>query len=636
MTIPSASIIQTAVDRLSKHPPFDQLEAQELTRLAKSTHLTYIEPGEAVFQQGQPSNPEAYLIYKGAIDIHRTRSETAQLIHICEVGEMFGVRAIVAKREYLCTATAREPTLLYIIPSTVLLDLIQSSSSIALFFAANFAGEPTTETVDRMKAVHEAMRMRTQLSLVEETQPVPFSKEIVVSCPPTTSIRVAAQMMSSHRVGSIVVVDANHHPVGILTDTDLRSRVVATGYDPHQSVDTVMSHPVRSLAQDTPQAMVLAEMIRKGVHHFPVTEDGTSNSPLIGVIAERDVLRAQEPQPTVILRELSRAQAQDLNPLLNEAESILRRYLASETSMDFVSQVISEINNTLVRRCIHLALSDMKVSELPTPFCWLALGSEAREEQLLRTDQDNALVYADGGDSAFFLELGERTVNYITEAGFHRCPGGVMASQSNWNRSLTEWKQQITAWLRAPDPTSAMHTHICLDLRPVSHASDIAKALKQHVLNQVQQQRGLLTFLAKQTVDSPPPLGFFRSEVIERSGEHRSLFDIKARAMAPLANAARVLAYELGLHQAFSTPERWRAIADADPGLNRLGKEAALSYLILMRIRASEGLAQASDGRYIRIKSLNTIERQTLRSTFKVVEDVRLMMVSRFHLNLVR
>jgi CBS domain-containing protein len=124
--------------------------------------------------------------------------------------------------------------------------------------------------------------------------------------------------------------------------------------------------------------------------------------------------------------------------------------------------------------------------------------------------------------------------------------------------------------------------------------------------------------------------------VVERSGEHRDAFDIKARAMMPLADAARVLVYDLGISIYGSTAERWERIAQVDENLARLSGEAGMAYEILMRIRALEGLSRGSSGRYVHIKELNKIERQTLRSTFSVVKDVQLMLTSRYRIDFLR
>ena len=311
--------------------------------------------------------------------------------------------------------------------------------------------------------------------------------------------------------------------------------------------------------------------------------------------------------------------------------------------MGFVSKMISEINDTLIRRGIALSLEEMadRGREPPVPFCWLALGSEGREEQLLRTDQDNAMLYADPGDDdglaeRFFLELGERVVDVLVEAGFKRCPGEVMASNPKWNQPLDAWKRYFSSWIREPENIAVMHTNIFFDFRPVHGDQTLGSELKRYIFELVETDRAFLSFFARNAVQNPPPLSFFRNMIIERSGEHRDAFDIKARAMTPLADAARVLIYEFGIDIYGSTAERWQAIAETNENLARLAGEAAMAYEILMRIRAIEGLKRGSSGRYVHIKELNKLERQTLRNTFSVVKDVQLMLTQRYRIDFLR
>ena len=346
----------------------------------------------------------------------------------------------------------------------------------------------------------------------------------------------------------------------------------------------------------------------------------------------------------MILSEIGKAKTKErLRTLRDQAEELLRRYLEDEVGMSFLANMISEINDTLIRRAIRLSLQELEGRGMrpPVPFCWLALGSEGREEQLLRTDQDNAILYADPGDDdgvaeRFYLELGRLVVDILVEAGFKACPGDIMASNPKWNQPLAEWKRYFSQWIREPENIAVMHTNIFFDFRPVFGENALAAELKGHIFDSIQVDRGFLSFFALNATRNPPPLSFFRNMVVERSGEHRDAFDIKARAMMPLADAARVLVYDLGIDIYGSTAERWQRIGETHEHLARLASEAGMAYEILMRIRALEGLRRGTSGRYVHIKELNKLERQTLRNTFSVVKDVQLMLTSRYRTDFLR
>jgi CBS domain-containing protein len=636
----SDSMILTVANRLREHAPFDRLDKDLLKRVASDIRIRYLEPDEVVFEAGSEPKGEFYVVVKGQVAITLEEEGVTTLVDICDGGDIFGVRALLAGRAYLATATAKEDTLLYVLPKSQLDSLLQEDPGVAMYFAAGFAADPPqAKDANRLVAVREARRHEKRERATTDRRRVEPARD-VLTCQPGTSIREAASMMGRRNVGSILIVDDERKPLGIVTDSDLRTKVVAAGLDVETDIADIMSSPVLTVDDQATLSSMIATVMRKHLHHFAVTEDGTPHTRVTGIVSEHDILKTQGSHPTVILSELSRAKSRDqLRALRDQAEDLLRQNLEDEVGMGFLSNMISEINDTLIRRAIRLSLDEMP--EPPVPFCWLALGSEGREEQLLRTDQDNAILFGDPEDdsegvSKYFLELGERVVEALVEAGFHRCPGDVMASNPKWNQSLSGWKGHFREWVQEPENIAVMHTNIFFDFRPVWGDTQLASTLKKYIFELIDANQMFLAFLARSAVQNPPPLSFFRNVVVERSGEHEDAFDIKARAMTPLADAARILIYDFGIELYGSTAERWQAIAQANDNLSRLAGEAAMAYEILMRIRAIEGLSRGNSGRYVRIKELNKLERQTLKNTFSVVKDVQLMLTSRYRTDFLR
>lgn len=640
----SDSMILTVASRLGRHPPFDRLDPELLRRIASEVRIRYLERDEIVFEQGQDAKPEFYVVVKGEIAVSQRVDGETVLVDVCDDGDIFGVRALLAGRSYAARTQAKDDTLLYVLPKEALEELMRDEPRVAMFFAAGFAADlPVRLDANRLEAVRAARLHERAKDAGDDVLRVDPVRD-VLTCHADTPIRDAASLMSERNVGSIVVVDEQRRPVGIVTDSDLRSKVVSRARDVSSRISEIMSAPVLTIDDQTTLSSLIATVMKKHVHHFAVTEDGTSSTPVVGIVSEHDILKTQGSHPTVILTEIGRAKTrQRLRTLRDQAEDLLRRYLAEEVGMGFLSNMISEINDMLIRRAIQLALAELAElgREPPVAFCWLALGSEGREEQLLRTDQDNAIVYADPTEDdaeaqEFFLDLGVRVVDTLVAAGFSRCPGDVMASNPKWNRPVSAWKEYFSDWIREPEKIAVMHTNIFFDLRPVHGDATLAHALKSHIFERIKTDRAFLTFFAQNATQNPAPLSFFRNMIVERSGEHRDAFDIKARAMMPLADAARVLIYDLGINIYGSTAERWQRIAEVDDTLARLSGEAAMAYEILMRIRAMEGLQRQSSGRYVHIKELNKLERQTLRNTFSIVKDVQLMLTSRYRIDFLR
>jgi len=612
--------------------------------MARGLRIRYLEPGEVIFEEGEPAKPEFYVVVKGEVAVSQQVDGQTVLIDVCDDGDIFGVRALLGDRPYGARTQTKDDTLLYVLSKDQLDALLREAPRVALFFAADFAADlPQVRDSNRLESVRAARRHEKALDTGDDVRRVDPVRD-VLTCGPNTTIRHAASQMSERNVGSILVVDDEQRPLGIVTDSDLRSKVVGQGRDVSRLISEIMSSPVLTIDDQTTLSSLIATVMKKHLHHFAVTEDGTDTTRVVGIVSEHDILKTQGSHPTVILTEISKAKTKHrLRALREQAEDLLRRYLEDEVGMGFVSNMISEINDTLIRRAIVLSLAEFAERGMkpPVPFCWLALGSEGREEQLLRTDQDNAILYADpgedgGGAEAFFLELGKLVVEILVEAGFERCPGDVMASNPQWNQPLASWKRYFSGWVREPEKVAVMHTNIFFDFRPVYGDTSLAAELRTHIFERIKTDRLFLALFAKHATQNPPPLSFFRNMIIERSGEHRDTFDIKARAMMPLADAARVLVYDFGIDMYGSTAERWERIAETNENLARLAGEAAMAYEILMRIRALEGLTRGTSGRYVHIKELNKLERQTLRNTFSVVKDVQLMLTSRYRTDFIR
>ena len=209
--------------------------------------------------------------------------------------------------------------------------------------------------------------------------------------------------MRQQRVGSIIIVDDESHPIGILTDRDLRNLVVTGEFSLDAPVRQIMSKPVVTIAAQLTLADVQMKMLKHGIHHLCLTETGHSDSKVVGVISEHDLLVLQGNNPAILIREVRRCQdSAALRRIRERAESLMKTYLEQEVAIGFICNMMSEIDDAITRRAIQLAEKMMEEEQLEKPkvdWCWLALGSGGRQEQLLRTDQDNALIFADVPES---------------------------------------------------------------------------------------------------------------------------------------------------------------------------------------------------------------------------------------------
>ncbi|MEM9696161.1 MAG: DUF294 nucleotidyltransferase-like domain-containing protein, partial [Myxococcota bacterium] len=536
--------------------------------------------------------------------------------------------------DYGATVTTREPSLLYAMPVGEVRALMVDNASFAGRVAASFAADTPLRGEEGL-AGPLSRRSGSGEALVrfDEARTIKPTRE-AIGCGPDTPLAEAARIMVERGIGSIFVVDPQRRPLGILTDTDLR-RAVAEEIDAAATpVAARMSSPVFCVKPGLPLAELMATMLHHRVHHLAVTEGGTADQPVAGILSEHDLLRAQGHLPTLLLSQLDRASdAADLAAAMDAVEELTAEYLELGISMPFVRAVATTMNDRLCHRAIALA------GDAPPGFCWLALGSEGRGEQLLRTDLDNALIVPDGADPAPYLAFAARVVALLHGAGFALCPGGIMADQPELCLPLHAWKARFTKLVETPTAAALLQASIYFDLRPVAGHLELGRALQEHLRAAAHRSPAFLAFFAHNALAHPPPLSFFRNFVVEKSGEHRDRFDVKARAMMPLADAARVLDLdpEWGPDApplTTGTVDRFRRLAD--PTRKALFEEAANAYDLLGRLRARTGLKAQNSGRYLPIAELTKLDRQSLRSVFAIVEDVQLVLSRRYQTDFIR
>jgi CBS domain-containing protein len=472
--------------------------------------------------------------------------------------------------------------------------------------------------------------------------PLHPNREVVV-CRLGTSIQEAAGVMSQRNVGSIVIVDEKRWPRGIVTDTDLRRKVVAGNLSPAAPIERIMSHPVTTVPANITSANAILQMMKNNIRHLCVTGNGTPDSEIIGVISEHDVLLLHGNNPAVLVKEIQQSGDVDqLARIRDRAEELARQYLLQGVSVRFISEIVTEINDALIGKLIPMAEARVVNDGIPHPrirYCWLSFGSEGRREQLLRTDQDNAIVYEeptpDARDRArkFFLRLGVEVTQDLARCGFAMCPGNNMASNPKWCQPLSVWKEYFHQWVNVPEEAALLNVAIFFDFRPVFGDYTLASSLREHITRELHADRTAIILLAKNALRNPDPLNVVGKFIVERKGQQRSQFDIKLRGMKPLTDAARVLALDLDVHSITNTVERFRKIAELDSSIGELSPDVITAYELFLRYRGVQGLEHRDSGRYIDLAALTKLEREVFRNAFEPIKAMLTLLRVRFQLD---
>lgn len=494
------------------------MDEKSLLELSGKVRALYLAKGDLLFEQGEDGKEWFYIMRQGSVELKRIFNKKEKLIDICDEGDVFGVRPMLTGQKYITSALASEDSLIFAIPIQHFLPILKDNSRISLFFAAGFAaGQPVVRA-----HLEHTKEGRLNLNLqpyaqgsfrLDDIVKVEGSKKLVY-CKSNTTIKEAAIIMSENGVGSIVIVDQEMHPLGIVTDKDFRNQVVSGNIGIDKTISTIMSTPVICVAPSRSLADILIEMMQHKVHHLCITADGSDQSPALGMVSEHDLLLLQGNNPAVLVREINKAKAiEDLASISKKASNMLRAYLEQELSIPYVSGIMTQINDAIIRKAIQFA--EQKMDKLgyarpPLNFCWISLGSEGREEQLLRTDQDNAIIYAEppiGWETKaknYFVKLGEETTSNLELCGFEPCPSFIMASNPQWCQDLKGWQRHFDKWIAEPDEKALMHATIFFDFRAV-YGDKICRQLSNFIFEKIEKEKLFLNFLQKCFAQSSSP-----------------------------------------------------------------------------------------------------------------------------------
>jgi CBS domain-containing protein len=535
------------------------------------------------------------VIRKGAVRLER-EGETLQLL---EDGEIFGFTSLISGRAAL-DVQVEEDLLAY---------RISKAEFQRLLLQASFAGHFASGLTERLKYSLE----RQQVANFQPDLALPVSSLVrgpAIRSPPDITVGEAALIMARANVGSLLL---DSDPPSIVTDRDFRTRVLAAGRGPDTPVSVVATSPVQMLAADTPIYEAWRILLDSGLHHLPVTR----GDEIVGVVSSSDLLKSTASGPVAVMKKVERLP--DRSTLPGYSQTVTEMVSALFTGglePTTIGGFVGRLNDTLLSRILRWAEADFGTP--PCPYAWLAFGSEGRMEQMLLTDQDNALVFQDDTSDAreYFARLTERVNGDLQLAGFPRCPGGYMATK--WRSPLAEWEERFIRWLETPTPQALLEASIFFDFR-VAH---VHGALSVDSLDRiVDRARGARTFLAamaKSALTFHPPGGL----MLRIRGES-SRIDIKLNAISSIVFLARVYGMEAGARSS-NTLQRLAAALDAGYIERDTCETLSEAYRFLLRLRLREQLRTFADGRLptniIVLGALSSLERSRLRDVFRAIE----------------
>jgi CBS domain-containing protein len=634
------TIAERIFDFLKNFPPFDLLEKEQLFKIASNVKVIYIEKDNFVFKQAEFPHENFYIVKDGAIGLYRTMDTDQILVDICDEGDIFGLRPLVQNDQYLMSAKANEESILYAISVEILKEIITTNAKVQKYIVASFSSNIKTPyartNTGNLFANIDNLETGNTFSEVQTAQ---YSKNPII-CTKEATIKEAAFIMSEKKVGSILIVE-DLKPIGIITDKDLRTKIATGLVSIDKKVSEIMSSPVITFPEKITIAEAQIAMIKHKITHLCITKNGTPNSELIGILSEHDIVVLHGNNPSVLIKEITRAkELATLKYVRKKTSQLLKGYIEQNIPIAFISKIIAEINDAITIKAIELSIAEMETIP-PVKFAWLALGSQGRKEQLLITDQDNALVFEDVTEENYqktkdyFLQLSQKITKKLHFIGYEFCPAEMMASNPKWCLSLSEWKQQFNNWIVTPTQDAIMLCTIFFDFNFIYGEKELVTKLSKSIFKSIQSFEIFLNLLGRNALRNPPPLGFFRQFLVESDGEHKDQFDLKSRALMPLIDAARLLTLSHSIKDKNNTIARFNKLAKVESQNKDLYFSCADSFKILLHYRTEQGLKHNNSGRYINLNTLSKSEKLKLKSCFKSIKDIQDLIKIRYSLNLI-
>ncbi|MCL4757914.1 MAG: CBS domain-containing protein [Rhodocyclaceae bacterium] len=603
--------------------PFESLPAEVLESVVAQVDVRYCRAGEPIVVFGALAE-HWYIVRSGAVEIFR-RGGT--LYNRLTAGGHFGEFGLLRNGLVRFPATALDDTLLYQIPRETFVDLFDRFEAFA----------DCVEVEDRTR-LRQVMSRRAEANDLLSATVDSLVHRAPVTLDSRASAYEAAHRMSEESVSSLLIVDANPDVpelprlAGILTDRDLRTRLIAAGLPPDTPVGRIMSTEVVSIHHNQLVFEAMLGMLRHNVHHLPVLKDHRP----IGVVALSDIIQYESRNSLFVVGSIFRQNSTDgLESLIPAVRACFGRMVAEDASSQMIGSAMAAIGRSFKQRLLELA--EAELGPPPVPYCFLALGSMARQEQFIVTDQDNALILDDRFEPArhdrYFQALAAFVSDGLARCGYEYCSGGIMATNERWRQTRKGWERIFRDWIERPTPESLLQAGIFFDLDGVWGCTDWADHLRETIVHKASASSRFLACMARNALQRTPPLGFFKEFVVESDGRQSRTINIKRRGTAPLADLVRVHALAIG-SQALNSFERLRDIIDAQILPLGRGQDLfdALEFIAMVRARhQARALEEGRDpDNSVDPGRLSEFEQKTLRDAFLVLGNAQKFLKYRY------
>ncbi len=595
---------------ISAIPPFDQLSKAELEAVADAMDITYFKNGQSILKQD--TSPAAlYIIIKGIVqEIHQE-----EIISLYTSQDSFDAISLLEghnKSNFL----AQEETICYTLPKEIFLLLIQNNHHFKEFYYQ-----------DLSKRLNSLIEQRNNKELASFM--VAKIKDAYIHPPlfvdENTSIYQAVSTMSQLRANFILVKSEGE--IGIVTDKDLRDHVVLQRHSIDNPIKEIATYHLIGMTTEDFLLHALLVMIRHSIKHLLIYRQ----QEVVGVLEQIDLLSYLSNHTRLVAVQIDRAQnTEQLKTASHNMTNMIKSFQANGMKIKYMMQWVNELNQQIFKKLYAF----IAPPELLANSCLIVMGSEGRGEQILKTDQDNAIIIRDEFTK---LDMIEQVTTKLTETlvdlGYPPCPGKIMVNNPYWCQPLKKFKEQIFQWaVEFQEPL--MDLAIFCDAKAVAGDPNLLQEAKDYLADHLQDNQAFFSHFAKPTLSFETPLGIFTTFIVEKFNENQ--LDIKKGGIFPIVHGVRSLALEQKIWQT-NTLERIKALTELGLFEKQFASDLieSLNFMISLRLQFElEKVARNETyDNYIKPNRLNKLERDLLKDSFKVVNQLKRFVSYHFKLD---
>lgn len=605
-------------------PPFDLLSETQLEQLKQHVSIVYFDAGENIIASG--ASPEGiYIIIKGQVEEYDESIDggrDAQRVAQYSEGDLFGSLAVLkgkAKDKY----QAFEECICHLVPARTFIDLVHENPEFRHFFHKGLA------TMEKQRNRMQVPAGADDFSLVRIRDSVMRAPLIV---PPDLPLsEVVARMRQAHIDCVLVDCATCASKYGLVTGTDLLDALALHGKSPDLAIGEIAIPDLITCDANEFLFNALIVMTRKHIKRVVVLDEGR----VIGVTELTDILSYLTGQTHLMGVQIEKAKTvHDLRDASKALNTLIRTLNAKGVKIRFMMELLAALNGRLVSKLYEISMP----AEVLEHTALTVLGSEGRWEQIVKTDQDNALMIADGFD--WPLEERQRQLNQFSEdlisIGFPRCPGNIMVSNPEWARTVSDWKATMTGWVHDMTEETQMKMAISLDGHFVAGNRKIFDELSHWAHDHMRGNDIFLAHFARPVMNFAVPLTLFGN--VRSDGEG---LDVKKGGVFPLVHGIRSLALKYRVRQT-NTYRRIEELVEIGAIHERLGKNLESALSLFMQLRLQTQLAQleaagTDDGSQvthnrIAVKALNRLDRDLLREALHVIKEFKEWLALELHI----